>query len=145
MIPNDRTHSLKAYGFYDLTPEWIVGANFLAAPGRPKNCFGIHPAIDPSYDYGSVYFYYNGKPTSRCANGNFPWDIRLDMNLAFKPQQIKGFAFTVDAFNFLNKQTIQTIEETYNSGNDVNPTNGHVISYIGLRSVKLSVEYNHKF
>ncbi|MBC3932554.1 TonB-dependent receptor [Undibacterium sp. CY22W] len=145
LLPNDRTHSLKAYGFYDLTPEWTVGANFLAASGRPKNCFGNHPTIDPNYDYGSVYFYCNGKPAPRGTNGNLPWDIRLDMNLAYKPQQIKGLAFKVDVFNFLNKQTIQTIEETYNSGNDVNPTYGRVISYTAPRSVKLSVEYNHKF
>lgn len=67
------------------------------------------------------------------------------MNLAYKPQQIKGLAFKVDVFNFLNKQTIQTIEETYNYGNYVNPTYGRVISYTAPRSVKLSVEYNHKF
>jgi hypothetical protein len=110
LLPNDRTHSLKAYGFYDLTPEWTVGANFLAGPGRPKSCFGNHPTIDPNYDYGSVYFYCNGKPAPRGTNGNLPWDIRLDMNLAYRPQQIKGLAFKVDVFNFLNKQTIQTTE-----------------------------------
>jgi outer membrane receptor for ferric coprogen and ferric-rhodotorulic acid len=48
LLPNDRTHQIKAYGFYDLTPEWTVGGNFLAASGRPKNCFGNHPNLgDP--------------------------------------------------------------------------------------------------
>jgi hypothetical protein len=119
LLPNDRTHQIKAYGFYDLTPEWTVGGNFLAASGRPKNCFGNHPNLGDSPDYGSVYFYCDGKPAPRGTNGNLPWDVRFDVNLAYKPAAVKGLALKVDVFNLFNKQTIQTIDETYNVGTQV--------------------------
>lgn len=145
LLPNDRTHQIKAYGFYDLTPEWTVGGNFLAASGRPKNCFGNHPNLGDSPDYGSVYFYCDGKPAPRGTNGNLPWDVRFDVNLAYKPAAVKGLALKVDVFNLFNKQTIQTIDETYNVGTQVSGTYGRVISYTAPRSVRLTAEYNHKF
>nr|GFD59861.1 hypothetical protein [Tanacetum cinerariifolium] len=27
LLPNDRTHQIKAFGFYDVTPELTAGAN----------------------------------------------------------------------------------------------------------------------
>ena len=30
-LPNDRTHQLKAFGFYQVLPEWGLGANLLIA------------------------------------------------------------------------------------------------------------------
>lgn len=144
-LPNDRTHQIKAYGFYEVNPQFIVGGNFLAASGRPKNCFGNHPTIDPSYDYGSVYFYCNGKSAPRGTNGQLPWDVRFDMNLVYKPQQLKGLSLKFDIFNVFNKQTAQTVEETYNAGNEVNNLYGRVISYTAPRTMKLTAEYNYKF
>jgi hypothetical protein len=47
-LPNDRRHSLKLFGSYDLTDEWTVGANLLIQSGRPLNCFGVldrNPAL----------------------------------------------------------------------------------------------------
>lgn len=40
-LPNDRRHSLKLFGSYDVTDEWSVGANLLVQSGRPLNCFGV--------------------------------------------------------------------------------------------------------
>ncbi len=40
-LPNDRRHSLKLFGSYDLTDEWTVGANLLVQSGRPLNCLGV--------------------------------------------------------------------------------------------------------
>jgi hypothetical protein len=144
-LPNDRTHQIKAYGFYEVSPEIIVGGNFLAASGRPRTCFGNYPNVDPSYDYGSVYFFCNGKPSVRGTLGELPWDIRLDMNLVYKPASLNGIAFKVDVFNVTDRQTTQNVDESYNSGNDVNPTYGRTLSYTAPRSIRLSVEYNRKF
>ena len=44
-LPNDRPHQVKAFGFYQFSPEWQVGGNFLAEAGRPKNCFGNYGEI----------------------------------------------------------------------------------------------------
>lgn len=40
-LPNDRRHSLKLFGNYDITEEWAVGANLLVQSGRPTNCLGV--------------------------------------------------------------------------------------------------------
>jgi outer membrane receptor protein involved in Fe transport len=146
LLPNDRKHQIKAFGFYELTPEWTIGGNGLVASGRPRSCFGnrfdIPEGID---DYGSVYFYC-GKETPRGSLGRLPWDIRLDANVAYRPQMLKGLSVKVDVFNVFNKQTAQTIDETYNlDGTAINSTYGRVISYTPARSAKLTVEYNHRF
>ncbi|MEV4780175.1 TonB-dependent receptor [Burkholderia sp. LMU1-1-1.1] len=146
LLPNDRKHQIKAFGFYELTPEWTVGGNLLIASGRPRSCFGnrfdIPDGID---DYGSVYFYC-GKEVPRGTLGRLPWDKRLDANLAYRPQIIKGLSLKVDVFNVFNKQTEQTIDETYNlDGTAISSLYGRVISYTAPRSVRLTVEYNHRF
>ena len=40
-LPNDRRHSFKLFGNYDLTDEFSVGFNALIQSGRPMNCLGV--------------------------------------------------------------------------------------------------------
>ena len=40
-LPNDRRHSFKLFGNYDLTDEFSVGFNALIQSGRPLNCLGV--------------------------------------------------------------------------------------------------------
>jgi hypothetical protein len=147
LLPNHRKHQIKAFGYYEVTPEWMVGGNFLAASGRPRSCFGQAPDIDGDYDYGSVYFYCDGKATPRGTSGKLPWDIRLDANVMYRPAFIKGLTVKLDVFNVFNKQVGQTISETQNVDytTDVLPTYGRVISYTEPRAIRLGVEYNHRF
>ncbi|MBB3121080.1 TonB-dependent receptor [Pseudoduganella violacea] len=147
LLPNDRKHQIKAYGFYELNPEWTLGGNFLAASGRPRSCFGNDPNLpDDAPDYGSVYFWCGTKAAPRGTFGNLPWDIRLDMNLAYRPAMLKGLTLKLDVFNVANKQTTQNVEETYNlTGTTINPSYQRVISYTAPRSAKFTVEYNHRF
>jgi hypothetical protein len=143
LLPNDRTHQVKGYGFYEVTPQWTLGGNFLVASGRPLSCIGNHPT-DTAYQ--SNYFYCDGKPAPRGSLGKLPTDVRFDVNVVFKPVQVNGLAFKVDVFNLLNKQTVQAINETYNSGTGViNSGYGRVASFADPRSVRLTAEYNHKF
>lgn len=148
-LPNDRTHQIKAYGFYNLSNEWSVGANLLLASGRPRSCIGSYPVADvPGDSYGSAVHYCNGVPSPRGTAGNLPWDDRLDMNFVYKPEKVKGLALKVDVFNLFNKQTIQAVEETHNTagyGSPIYPYYERVISYSNPRTFRLSAEYNYKF
>ncbi|TWI65506.1 TonB-dependent receptor-like protein [Pseudoduganella lurida] len=146
LLPNDRKHQIKAYGFYELTPEWTLGGNALIASGRPRSCFGNRFDIPDGVDnYGSVYFYC-GKETPRGTLGRLPWDKRLDANVVYRPQFAKGLALKVDVFNVFNKQTAQTIDETYNlEGEAISATYGRVVSYTAPRAVRLTAEYNYRF
>lgn len=150
LLPNDRKHQIKAFGFYQFTDEISVGGNFLAASGRPKNCIGRLPdsyyqANNPATDYGSEFFFCNGQPAPRGSFGRQPWDIRLDLNLAYSPAVVKGLSLKVDVFNVANRQVAQNMTESYYSGATVNPLYGGVLSYTAPRSVRFTAEYVHKF
>lgn len=156
LLPNNRTHQIKAFGFYDLTPQFTVGANLLIAAGRPKNCKGSFPNPDPravayGVNYNSAAFYCYGAtsndnvPAPRGTAGNLEWDRRLDVNLVYKPEQIKGLSFKLDVFNVFNAQTVQKVYEQFNNRNVLRSTYGGVISYSAPRSAKMTAEYNYKF
>jgi hypothetical protein len=144
-LPNDRTHQVKAYGFYEITPQWIVGGNGLIATGRPKNCLGLNDAADADFGYGSAYHYCNGAASPRGALGRLPTEVRLDANLIFRPAVVKGLSLKWDVYNVFNRQVTQTVDEVYNSGTTVSPTYGRTISYTPPRTMRFSAEYNHKF
>jgi len=150
LLPNDRKHQLKAYGFYQIIEEVSVGGNVLVASGRPKNCIGNLPtsyyqAGNPATDYGSEFFFCNGEPAPRGSFGRQPWDARLDLNVAYTPRFLKGLSLKADVFNVFNRQVAQNMYESYYSGQTVNPLYGGVVSYTAPRSVRLSAEFVHKF
>ena len=147
-LPNDRTHSLKAYGFYNLTPEWTVGGSMLAESGRPKNCFGNYagPATSgfDDYDYGNVYFFCAGQPSSRGSQGRLPWNFKLDLNVAYKPAMVKGLTLRADVFNLFNRQTTAVMDESREVSYDASsvlPTYQRIISRTPPRTVRLTAEY----
>jgi hypothetical protein len=157
LLPNDRTHQIKAFGFLEITPEWSVGGNFLAASGMPIACLGNYPLAlqDAGFpDYGSAYHYCFGpagenKPSPQGSAERLPWDVRLDMNLVYKPAMIKGLAVKLDVFNVFNKQTVQQIDQQYNTDSGgISPTYGTPGAFLGYtapRTAKFTVEYNYKF
>jgi hypothetical protein len=150
LLPNDRKHQLKAYGFYQVLPEVSVGGNLLVASGRPKNCIGNLPtsyyqAGNPATDYGSEFFFCNGQAAPRGTFGRQPWDTRLDLNVAYSPTMVKGLVVKADVFNVFNRQSAQNMTEAYNSGQTTNPLYGGIISYTAPRSIRFSAEYMHKF
>ena len=151
---------MKAFGFYQVLPEWGIGANFLIASGRPRNCIGNAPgspgqttpfktgdAVTDYSTYGPAYFFCKGVASPRGSLGNLPPDVRLDLNVAYRPAALPGLQLKVDLFNAFNRQSIETIEERFNPrpGSSVRTTYSAVESYTAPRYVKLSVSYDHKF
>ena len=164
LLPNDRTHQLKLFGFLQATPQWGVGGNLLIASGRPRNCIGNAPDpvpanVDPAIPYtpptvtnysgyGSAYFFCNGVASPRGSLGHLPTDTKLDMNLIYTPEAVKGLTFRMDIFNLFNKQTIEVIEERYNTPGGASTVwnrYGTVESYSAPRTMKFTVSYDHKF
>ena len=151
-LPNNRTHQVKAFGFYQLTPEWNLGGNFLAASGRPRGCLGIHPDPDvQALGYDGAYHYCRNAagvsvPSPRGSQGEYPWDIRLDMNLSYLPTIVPGLMLKVDVLNVTNRQTAQTVEDTHENGDgSLFNRYGSVLSYTAPRSARFTVQYDHKF
>jgi hypothetical protein len=124
-LPNDRRHSLKLFGNYELTDEWSVGANMLVQSGRPINCFGFLGGANTSH-YGNSYFSCDPGPTGlpgdgagnngttvipRGTSGRTPWTTSLDLNVAYKPSFVEGLQFKVDVFNVLNSRDATSVNE----------------------------------
>jgi hypothetical protein len=154
-LPNDRTHQLKAYGYFQMNPEWLFGASLLVSSGRPKNCIGFFlPGADGNetdpLGYGSSYFACDGKPSPRGSKGRLPWTYRLDLNAAYSPAFAHGnLTFKVDVFNLINQQRTLSIQEIHSntpgnasSGFPVKPDYTQVLSYSDPRTVRLSVKYD---
>jgi hypothetical protein len=153
LLPNDRTHQIKAFGWYDITQEWTVGANLDIESGRPLGCLGKNPHPNPGSPNYSTYEHYcfgtagyqTNVFTPRGTFGRYPWTKTLDLNLVYKPAMLKGLDIKLDMFNVFNEQTMIKRLEQYNSGANRSATYGGVYYYAAPRSLKLSAEYNHKF
>jgi len=151
LLPNDRKHTIKAFGFYEITPEVSVGANVLLAAGRPRSCIGSSAEPGDSPNYANQSFWCLGPVmeqntvVQRGTIGNLPWDKRLDLNFSYKPSALKGLQLRLDVFNVTNEQVVQNVTEAYNSGNAVSPLYETPLSYTSPRSARISVAYDHKF
>lgn len=150
-LPNDRRHQIKAYGFYQVTPELDIGGNLLLASGRPRSCLGKPDEAfwntGAAYRSTAPYYHYcGGQLAPRGAAGTLPWDKRFDMSFTYRPQEIKGFAFRLDIFNLFNAQTVEVVQERSETTSGT-PRNfaGRVISYTAPRSMKLTASYDMKF
>jgi hypothetical protein len=123
-LPNDRRHTLKLFGNYQITDEWSTGANILIQSGRPVNCLGVldrdpnrapgTPPIEATYDphpYGSSFMRCNNLPVPRGTMGRLPWTHNLDLNVAYAPNWAEGLQFKIDVFNVLNAQEVTSVNE----------------------------------
>ncbi len=150
-LPNDRKHQIKAFGYFEVTKEVMLGGNVLLASGRPRSCIGSLPVPGDSPNYSNQNFYCGGATraqnvlTPRGTVGELPWDKRLDLNVAYRPNMVPGLQARVDVFNVFNSQTLETVTEAYNNGSLKSSTYELPISYTAPRSVRLSVSYDHKF
>jgi hypothetical protein len=154
LLPNDRKHQIKAYGFYDITPEWVVGGAATLASGRPRSCVGTNPntvGFPPGLNYQSASHYCFGAtgstntPSPRGSVGRLPWEKTFDMNVVYRPAAVAGLSLKVDIFNIFNSQTAQKVYERYNTNQSRYNLYEGLISATAPRSMKLTAEYNYKF
>ncbi|QWT19642.1 TonB-dependent receptor [Bacillus sp. NP157] len=104
-LPNDRTHQLKAYGYWQASQEWLLGGNLTVATGRPKNCIGLDPT--DAIQYGASYFECGFQPSPRGSKGRLPYTWNLDLNAEYKPMwagENQPLAFTATVFNVVGSQ-----------------------------------------
>lgn len=154
--PNDRRHSLKLFGNYDLTEEWSMGANLLVQSGRPISCIGVYKGFETSH-YGNIHFSCDpGVPDDHGNNGDTivgrgtvgrtPWTQTLDLNVAYKPAWFEGLQFKMDVFNVLNDTKPISVNELGEDGNG-DPTSARTTyrtptAWQTPRSVRFMVQYD---
>jgi hypothetical protein len=132
-LPNDRRHSLKLFGNWEINDQWSLGANILVQSGRPINCIGVYEN-DPVH-YGASYFSCDsgnardnavGGPGAsapgnanngttvvpRGSAGRNEWTRQLDLNVAYQPAWADGhLTFKADVFNVFNEHGVLTVNE----------------------------------
>ena len=163
-LPNDRRHSLKLFGNYEINDQWSVGANLLVQSGRPVNCIGIY-GNDPVHYRNSYFSCDSGNPADnvdpthpgnanngttivpRGTAGRLPWSTTLDLNVSYAPAFADGkLKFKVDVFNVLNSDKATSINEfgetSTGSPQDAALTYRTPTSWQQPRFVRLMVQYD---
>jgi len=147
-LPNDREHTFKVYGAWQISNQWLVGANAVVQTGRPENCYGLNPVDNTlgGTGYGSgAYLYCDGDIIKRGSVGRTSTTWNIDLNTAYKPDWAKGVTLSANVFNVFNKSRTTTINEV---GEDANGTSLAGSTYkipTGFqqpRYVQLSAEYD---
>ncbi|MDQ2702298.1 MAG: TonB-dependent receptor [Pseudomonadota bacterium] len=154
--PNDRRHSLKMFGNYELSDEWAVGGNLLTQSGRPISCIGIYKGLETSY-YANIHFSCDtGAPDGSANNGDTivprgtvgrtPWTTTLDLNVNYSPSWMEGLQFKLDVFNVLNSDKPISVNEIGEDagGNPATVANTYrtPTAWQTPRSVRFMVQYD---
>ena len=143
---NDHTNVLKGYGYYAITPEWLVSANLNLTQGGPKYCLGYYgPQQSDPVDYGSSYHWCNGLPSPPGEFGRLPWMKQLDLGVHYRPAFAgHKLSLNVDVFNVFNGQAPLNLDAEYN-GSIGTPNAGYGTPMVlqQPRYVRLGVTYDY--
>ena len=149
-LMNDRTHQLKAYGAWQVAPDWLVSGTLRVQSGTPQECLGLYGPnqTDPGAGYGGgSYHWCNGKVSPPGSVGNTPWTETIDLGVTYRPSFADHkLAFKMNVFNLLNQQrTLQTDPQlrVNNSPTTVNNTYHAGLFYQTPRYVRFSVSYDY--
>ena len=147
-LGEDHTHQIKAYGYYQLNPEWQISANLTLVSGGPKNCLGMYgPSQTDPDGYGSLYNWCNGRPAPPGAAGRLPWMKQLDLGVRYRPMFAdRKLGFSLDVVNVFNGQVPLNEFGEYNTGTTPaapNPLYGTPFTLQQPRYVRFGVTYDY--
>lgn len=144
-LPNDRRHTFKLFGAYDITDEWLVSANLVVQSGRPVSCYGFIPVEalgigEP--DAGTISLYsgssfYCPDPDGNIVDvndpadpsddvafslgqrgdrGRTPWTRTFNLGFEYTPNWANDHLnFQMNVFNVFNNDTVTEYNETSTS------------------------------
>jgi hypothetical protein len=158
-LPNDRRHTFKMFGVYQLTDEWRLGGSMLVQSGRPINCNGYINLDDPRIGIDKAYFAQYAASSFYCKNaagtsvvvprgtlGRTPWIYNFDMSIGYVPNWAdKHLTLEARIFNIFNIQKVTEFNETSATGSNLaqeeDPNFLNVVNYQAPRSVEFTARY----
>ncbi|CAI3804971.1 carboxypeptidase regulatory-like domain-containing protein [Rheinheimera sp. MM224] len=155
-LSNDRRHTFKLFGGYELNEEMEVSANLLVQSGRPVSCFGYAP-FDVDEDEYEVFERYAASSlycrnvdgeqelTQRGQFGRTPWTYTVDLGFSYRPQWVKGLLLQANVFNVLNSQRVTEYDEKGDLSLEDEGQNPNFLNdqnYQSPRSVRLTARYS---
>ncbi|MGA7438132.1 MAG: TonB-dependent receptor [Luteibacter sp.] len=144
-LANDHTHALKAYGAYEITPEWQVSGNIAIVSGSPRNCYGgFGPdQIDAGYGTDS-YHWCNGQPSPPGDVGRNPITHTVSAAIAYHPEFAQGrLGFTAEVFNLFNEQKKTQSDPYYGVSGAPDQTYNVPIAFQTPRYFRFGVTYDY--
>lgn len=149
VLGTSRKHSLKIYGAYAITPDWIVGANIWIASGTPRMCRGRYGPDQIRFAVSSQYHWCGGVPIAPGSGvppygaKHTPWIHNLDLSVDYKP----GWAqhkldFKLQVFNVLDKQTPTFYGDYFVSTASPSTSYNMIEARRAPRSARFSIAYN---
>lgn len=141
--PNEHRHTLKAYGSYGITSEWLVSGIYTIQSGAPISCLGYFGPNEEDPGYGENYHWCGGVPSAPGAAGNTPWTHQLDLSVSYMPDWAgKHLTFQAQVHNVLNEQKITQYSGFYGSTSAPDPTYKLPWGIEAPRYVQLSARYD---
>lgn len=120
-LANDRRHQLKMRGSYQITPEWLVGANFRIQSGTPISCLGyFNPdgTVDEAsaegdpIGYGPSYHTCFGDVATP-GEKRTGWTRTIDLGVTYRPEFFGSkVAFGMQVLNLLNEREPLQVDVT---------------------------------
>jgi hypothetical protein len=158
-LPNDRRHTLKVFGTYDLG-NLDFGLSFIGQTGRPVNCFGYGSTenMDPNLVdsssislYGPSSFYCRDtadgsrRLAPRGSAGNTPITYNVDAHISYAPPMIENLTVTMDVFNLLNNRRVTEYNEVADKSSVTNETDPNYLTPVNFQApirARLSFRYD---
>ncbi|MEP7185373.1 MAG: TonB-dependent receptor plug domain-containing protein [Rhodanobacter sp.] len=143
---NDHTHQIRAFGYYQISPEWLASANLSVQSGNPRICLGYYgPDHTDPVNYGNAYHWCDGKPSPPGSHGRLPWTYRLDLGVTYRPAFAEQkLAFSANVFNVFNEQRATFLQpNSEQQANTPNPLYGTALYREDPRYLRLSVSYDY--
>ncbi|MBX9575168.1 MAG: TonB-dependent receptor [Caulobacteraceae bacterium] len=147
-LPNHREHTFKAFGNWQVTPAFNVGANLLIQSPRKFGCQGVHPTDFFASLYGAASWFCGGVATPRGESFESDWLTNVDMTFSYDLAQVftipgESLVLRADVFNLFDADSEQDFNEFGDRTGpaDPDPNYGRVTAYQQPRSVRFSLAY----
>ncbi len=144
-LPNDRTHTFKAWGSYQFDNGLRLGTNLLWQSGRPISCFGEHPTDVFAQEYGAASHYCQGKAVPRGSLGRTDNVMQVDLTAQYQFDfgNAGNLLLSLDVFNVMNADSVLRVsEEGDTASGAADPDFLKPVSYQLPRSLRLTARYN---
>ncbi|MBD8897353.1 TonB-dependent receptor [Rhodanobacter sp. DHG33] len=145
---NDRRHVLKAYGTYQIAPEWTASGIYTIASGTPNDCLGFFgPNQSDPTGYATVqngsYHWCGGQPAAPGSTGRTPWTHQLNLSVEYRPLWAgKKLGFQAQVHNVFNEQKYIQVFANYGTTTSPNSLYMTPVALEAPRYVQFGITYD---